>query len=156
MTQSIPCWLATFAVAALITGTPIRSCAAETGPEQGLNTPTEKPAAARSGTTNPGTKRDTYPFRGKVASFDAGTQALKLEGKTNQRVVHLTTQTRLTKLGQPAVAEDLKAGEEVGGTLRKNPEGREEALLIRIGPKPDTGSSSGEPKAKAGKPDAAE
>lgn len=82
-------------------------------------------------------KRDTYPFRGKIAAFDASALTLRLDGKTSKRVVHLTTQTRLTRSGHPALHEDLKPGEEVGGTLRKTPEGREEALLIRIGPKAD-------------------
>jgi|GEM_PF-3424638 len=153
MTQSTTYWLATLMVAVIITGTSLRTSAAETGPEKAPITPTEKVTPDRGGGAVPGTKRETYPFRGRVASFDIGAQALKLEGKTTQRVVHLTPQTRLTKQGQPAMLDDLKAGEEVGGTLRKGSEGREEALLIRIGPKSDSptpNAGANRPPAKSG------
>ncbi len=143
MTKQVRCWLTTLAVAAAVTGTSLRMSAVETGPEKAVTPQTDPAGPARSGNVAPGTKRETYPFRGKVASFDAAAQALKLAGRTTQRVVHLTAQTRLTKLGQPAVPEDLKAGEVVGGTLRKNAEGREEAVLIRIGPKPDANNPEG-------------
>lgn len=143
MNKTIPCWLATLAVTAAVLGSPLRSGAAESGPDKGITTPTETTTPARPNPGNRTTKRDTYPFRGKVASFDATTQSLKLEGKTSQRTVHVTPLTRLTKHGHPALVEDLKPGEVVGGTLRKNAEGHEEALLIRIGPKSGPEVASG-------------
>lgn len=146
MNQSKTYWLTALAVAAMLTGTSLPMRAADSGPEKASTTPTEKVTRERGSGTNSGAKRDTYPFRGKVASFDAAAQALRLEGKTTQRVVLLTPQTRLTKQGQPALLDDLKPGEQVGGTLRKSPEGREEALLIRIGPKSDAPSTGADPK----------
>jgi hypothetical protein len=147
MTHIKTYWLAALAASAIIiTGTSPATGAAEPGPEKATTTATEKVLRERGSGANAGAKRDTYPFRGKVASFDAAAQALKLEGKTTQRVVLLTAQTRLTKQGQPAVLEDLKPGEQVGGTLRKSPEGREEALLIRIGPKSEVPPAGTEPK----------
>ncbi|MBL9126860.1 MAG: hypothetical protein JNL97_04400 [Verrucomicrobiales bacterium] len=143
-------WLATLKLAAVILGAPLLAATAAPGPDKADTTVTstpgtaaaapstvDKPAPARTPPPSTG-KRETYPFRGKVASFDTTLRALKLEGKTSSRMVQLTAQTRLTKQGQPAKMEDLKAGEEVGGTLRKTPEGREEAVLIRIGPKTPT------------------
>ncbi len=156
MTQSIPCWLAILAVAASITGTPIQTGAAETEPGKASITPTEKPVPERPASPVPRTKRDTYPFRGRVASFDAETLTLRLEGKVTPRVVHLSPRTRLVKQGQPAIAGDLKAGEEVGGTLRKGEEGREEALLIRIGPKGDSGRPVVGSRSEPGRTDGAE
>jgi hypothetical protein len=142
-------WLTAMAVAAMLTGTSLATCAADSGPEKAsTTTPTDKVIRERGNSPSSGAKRETYPFRGKVASFDAASQALKLEGKTTQRVVLLTAQTRLMKQGQPALLDDLKPGEEVGGTLRKSSEGREEALLIRIGPKSDAPSTGTEPKAQ--------
>lgn len=151
-------WLATLKLAAVILGAPLLAATAAPGPDKADTTGTPTPStatatAAGTATAAPSTvdkpgpartpspssgKRETYPFRGKVASFDTTLRALKLEGKTTSRMVQLTAQTRLTKQGQPAKVEDLKAGEEVGGTLRKTPEGREEAVLIRIGPKTPT------------------
>lgn len=156
MKQSIPNWLTTIMVAAIIAGAPFQMGAAESEPAKANTQPADKSAPARPGAVTPGTKRDTYPFRGKVASFDTNALALKLEGKAAQRVVLITSQTRLTKQGQPAVADDLKAGEEVGGTLRKSPEGREEALLIRIGPKPDTDTQTTRSRGKPARNEAAE
>ncbi|MGE3309303.1 MAG: hypothetical protein AB7O66_04975 [Limisphaerales bacterium] len=137
MTQSIPRWLAILAMAAGITGSPIQTGAADGGPGKASITPTEKsvPEGPAGSTSRP--KRDTYPFRGRVAGFDAETLTLRLEGKVTPRVVHLNPRTRLVRQGLPAKHDDLKAGEEVGGTLRKDEAGREEAVLIRIGPKPD-------------------
>jgi hypothetical protein len=141
MTQIKTYWLTALAAAAMLTGTSLATGAADSGPEKASTTPTEKVIPERGSNPSTGSKRDTYPFRGKVASYDAAAQALRLEGKTTQRVVLLTPQTRLMKQGQPALLDDLKPGEQVGGTLRKSSEGREEALLIRIGPKSDVPTS---------------
>lgn len=134
-------WLATLAVAIATLAHPLTAGAAETGPDKNPAPATTKATGSRT-PANSTSKRDTYPFRGKIASFDAKTQALTLEGRTTRRVIHLNAQTRLVRQGQPARAEDLKAGEPVGGTLRKSPEGREEALLIRIGPKDNPAAPS--------------
>lgn len=81
-------------------------------------------------------KRSTYPFRGVIGAFDTETRLLTLEGKQGKRVIRLTDLTRLERDGRPGVPTDLKRGEKVGGTLKRNPQGEEEALLVRIAPKP--------------------
>jgi len=149
MNQCLNRWRSTFglvlAIVALVPSFAIE--ADEPKSDKTASPPTRIEATQPESKETPATskKRDTYPFRGKIASFDASALMLRLDGKTSKRVVHLTTQTRLTRSGQPALPEDLKPGEEVGGTLRKTPEGREEALLIRIGPKSDPTESDKDP-----------
>lgn len=145
MKQTMYRWRSTLAVAlAIITLVPSFAIEADEIKSDKTAAPPPKIETVAPESKEPSSapkKRDTYPFRGKIASFDATALALRLDGKTSKRVVHLTAQTRLTRSGQPALPEDLKPGEEVGGTLRKTPEGREEALLIRIGPKTDPAES---------------
>jgi hypothetical protein len=78
------------------------------------------------------TRRETYPFRGVIASIDIQAKRLTLEGRQNRRVIQVTDSTRLEKHGQAVVLADLKVGEAVGGTLRKTAAGQEEAVLIRL------------------------
>lgn len=83
-------------------------------------------------------KRDTYPFRGVIASLDATERTLMLEGKQVRRLIRLTEMTRIEKHGGPATFADLQPGDALGGTLRKNSEGVEEALLVRVGPRSES------------------
>ena len=135
--------------------------AQETGPTAGI-TETQQPtpppgrpptepapgpvtAPAKTGTG----KRETYPFRGVVASVDATARTVTLEGKGSRRVIAVLPDTRLVRAGIPATLEDVKAGEKVGGTLRKSGEGREVALLLRVGDKPEETPPTGKKRAKA-------
>jgi hypothetical protein len=72
-----------------------------------------------------------------------------LEGKGSRRVIAILPDTRLVRAGNPATLEDIKTGEKVGGTLRKSGEGREVALLFRVGEKPEETSPTGKKRAKA-------
>ncbi len=99
------------------------------------------------------TKRQTYPFRGVIGSFDTETRLLTLEGKQGKRLIRLTETTRLERDGRTGSTTDLKRGEKVGGTLKRNPQGEEEALLVRIAPKPspdDPAEDAGAPPKKEG------
>lgn len=91
----------------------------------------------------------THPFRGVVASVDATARTVTLEGKGSRRVIAVLPDTRLVRAGIPATLEDVKAGEKVGGTLRKSGEGREVALLLRVGDKPEETPPTGKKRAKA-------
>ncbi len=131
--------------AAAITSVALGTMAAdEPGPDKAAPVPSSKPAQAPP--TGTSRRRDTYPFRGVVASIDAEARTVTLEGRQNRRVIHLTELTRLEKEGQPAQFADLKAGDRVGGTLRKTGDGREQAVLIRLGLKrPAAGSTPADP-----------
>lgn len=79
-----------------------------------------------------GTRRDTYPFRGTVASVDVEERIVILEGRQARRVIRVLETTRLEREGRPMPLETLKKGERVGGTLRRNAAGQEEATLVRV------------------------
>ena len=148
MKHTVLCRLATLLAAAWTIAVPLHAVAAQEGPGSpgtliNPNPNPNPPAAAPAETPATRPKRDTYPFRGTVGSVDPAAMTLVLEGKQTKRVVQLTGQTRFEKDGSPAGVEAIKAGDLVGGTLRKTPEGREEALLVRIGPKSDDPSASG-------------
>jgi hypothetical protein len=77
------------------------------------------------------------PFRGKIHSVDKAAKTVTLDGKEKKRVIHITPQTRIAKAGKPAKLEDAMVGEEVGGQALRNGDGKEEAVSLRLGPKPE-------------------
>lgn len=78
-----------------------------------------------------------YPFNGTVHAVDKQARTVTLLGKEKNRVLHFDDQTKVLKLGKPAKLDDLAAGEEVGGQLRKTEDGRELVVSLRAGPKPE-------------------
>lgn len=145
-----------FTLAAAITAAAVSSSARAgadaKGPETAENaTPT---VTAPDSRPTKGKKRETYPFRGVVGAIDVSARTLTLEGKQTRRVIYVTEMTRVEKHGKAGVFEDLKVGETIGGTLKKDPSGREEALLVRVGPKaetPGTGRESASARTTAGR-----
>lgn len=110
---------------------------------------TEAPEKAKKkGSTN------RLPFRGKIKSVDAAKMTITLAGQEKDRVVHITSETRIMMAGKPAVFGDIKPGEEVGGQGRKRENGDLEATSLRVGPRPETAGAK--KKAPAGKPAAPE
>ena len=91
-------------------------------------------------------KRDTYPFGGKIGKVDAAAKSFTLATKTNRTLLTSETTTYTKGAGQPATFADLKEGEAVGGTAKKNKDGKEEAVAVHIGPKADAGKGKPEPK----------
>lgn len=89
--------------------------------------PPQKPAAKRPA---------TFPFRGTLKAVDQDALTLILAGKERDRVIHITSQTRFTKEGKPAVLADAVPGEEVAGSARKEADGRTVAVSVRFGPAP--------------------
>lgn len=90
------------------------------------------------------------PFRGKIKSVDAAKMTITLGGQEKDRVIHVTSETRIMMAGKPATFGDIKAGEEVGGQGRKREDGDVEALSLRVGPRPD--NAGAKKKAPAGTP----
>lgn len=170
MRHAVLCRLAALLAAAWTMATPLQATAAQEGP--GSPGVTENPNPNPNPGSNPNSgaitqpvappdtpvprpKRETYPFRGTVGSVDPAAMTLVLEGKQSKRVVQLTARTRIEKDGATTPLESVKAGDVVGGTLRKTPEGREEALLVRIGPKPEAAPEGGPPSKRKRKSDPA-
>jgi hypothetical protein len=87
------------------------------------------------------------PFRGKLESADNVNKTLTIKGKEKDRTIHITSQTKLTKDGQPAVFGDAVPGEEVAGSVRENADGKIEAVSVRFGAKAsDKSKPKKEPK----------
>jgi hypothetical protein len=132
MRHAVLCRLVALLAAAWTMATPLQATAAQEGP--GSPGVTENPnpqPVTPADTPAPRPKRETYPFRGTVGSVDPAAMTLVLEGKQSKRIVQLTARTRIEKDGATTPLESVKAGDVVGGTLRKTPEGREEAILVR-------------------------
>lgn len=108
--------------AAAITA-PVRACADE-----------KQPSAEAADTEQ---KPGRIPFTGKLNAVDKTAKSITLDGKLKKRTIWLTAQTRVTKAGKPASLDDAVIGEEVGGQCMKNAEGKEEAVSLRLGPKPE-------------------
>jgi len=136
MTHHVLCGFAALLVAVSATVLPLRAGAAEEGP--GIPGARNQSAQALPAEAPGRAKRDTYPFRGTIGTVDLAAKTLVLEGKQSRRTIQLTPQTRYERSGDPISPEELKPGEMAGGMLRKTGDGREEAVLIRIGPKPES------------------
>jgi hypothetical protein len=123
-------------LAAAVASAAMGSMAADDkGPEKATPTTTFEPAESPA----KGNKRDTYPFRGVIASIDTTNRTVTLEGRQTRRVLRVTEVTRFEKEGKPLPFAELKKGEAVGGTLKRIAPGLEEAVLIRVGMKKPPG-----------------
>lgn len=78
---------------------------------------------------------ERLPFRGTIKATDAVAMTVTLGGQQRDRVFHLTSESRITRAGQPAVFGDLKPGEEVGGQYRRRENGELEIVSLRVGPR---------------------
>jgi hypothetical protein len=118
-------------LSAALAGTGLQ--AADKKADKAKPTAEASPAAAASSEK----KKDSVPFHGKIASADASAKTVTLEGKDAQRVLMITDTTKLKKGDGAATWDDLKAGEDVGGSYKKTADGKMEALSLRVGPKPE-------------------
>lgn len=90
-------------------------------------------------------KKSGHPFHGKLAAVDKVTKTIKL-GKSTYQV---TSETRIRKSGQPATLDDAVVGEEVGGYVRPNAEGKMTLTTLNLGPRTESkGEAKGETKGK--------
>ncbi len=76
------------------------------------------------------------PFRGKITAVDAAAKTLTLSGKQKPRILRLTATTRIQRDGKPALIEDLRAGEQVGGLAKATDAGEWEIVTLNVGQKP--------------------
>src|SRR5690606_18996437 len=81
-------------------------------------------------------KARSYPFHGTLDSADRVRSAIILKGKARNRVILVTSGTRIFRGSNRAELTDAIPGERVTGSVRKNHEGKEEALTVRLGSKP--------------------
>jgi len=86
------------------------------------------------------------PFNGKITAIDAAAKTITLSGK-EARVVQITSSTKITKDGKPATLDDIKTGDQVGGSFRKNADGKMEANTLNAGVRPEgKGKKKGDDK----------
>lgn len=81
------------------------------------------------------TKRTSYPFYGTLDSVNPAEKTITLKGKSKNRIILFTSQTRVHKGNSKAKIQDGLPGERVSGSVQKNAEGKEEAITIRFGAK---------------------
>jgi hypothetical protein len=77
----------------------------------------------------PAPKKHGLPFHGKVASLDAAAMTFTVGTLT----IGITSTTKLTKDGKPAVFADLTVGENVRGAYKKDDSGKLNATSVKIG-----------------------
>ena len=87
--------------------------------DDSTNTPAATPAPKKHG----------LPFHGKVAAVDSAAMTFTVGTMT----IGITSTTKITKDGQPAVFSDITTGEMVRGSYKKDDEGKMNATLVRIG-----------------------
>jgi hypothetical protein len=106
--------------------------------------PNDKPAQAPPKTA----KQKQMPFRGKVGAVDKVAKTVTLEGKEKSRTFQITSASKITKNGKPAVIDDVTVGETVGG-LAREVTGKLEIVTLNLGAKaakPKEGGKKGETK----------
>ena len=90
---------------------------------------------AQTATTNAPAKKNlnrAYPFRGRLKTIDTTAKTISLGTET----IQITSETIITKAGKPATLADAVVGDLVGGSYRKDAEGKSNAISVRIAPKP--------------------
>jgi len=76
-------------------------------------------------------KHETTPFRGTVSAVD--TKAMTLTA--SKRTYEVTSETKITKDGKPAILSDIAVGDKVGGAYKKTDDGKLAATTINVGKK---------------------
>jgi len=89
---------------------------------------------ATSGQTEPAKpkKHEGNVFRGTVNALDAKAMTLTV----GKRTFEVTSETKITKNGQPAILSDIAVGDKVGGAYKKAADGKLTATTINDGKKP--------------------
>jgi hypothetical protein len=91
----------------------------------------EKKAAPAAETPKPRAR----PVMGKVEAVDKVMKTITLSGE-KQQVLQVTSETKITKAGKPAIFDDVAVGEEIAGSaIEEN--GKLALRSLRVGPKPE-------------------
>ncbi len=73
-------------------------------------------ATNSSAATAPAHKKHGLPFHGKIAAIDATASTVTVGTQTYT----ITSETKITKNGQPATLADFTVGDSVGGAYKKD------------------------------------
>jgi hypothetical protein len=117
-------------------GAPVSAAAQNNPGEPKQDAPKGDEAKAKKKVeAGPETRPKGKPFNGKLEAVDKVNKTITIKGKEKDRTFQITSNTRLTKDGQPAVLDAAVVGEEVAGTWRESADGKLEAMSIRFGAK---------------------
>jgi hypothetical protein len=139
MLKSIVRFGAVSLLAAAIAGMPFQLL----GQTSDKTTMEKKPAATKSESSTK--KKGAHPFRGKLAAVDKTAKTITV-GKS---VYQITSETKITKDGKPALLEDGVVGDPVTGFSKPADDGKMVATTVKFGGKGDT--KGGEKKKKSSK-----
>ena len=92
---------------------------------------TNAPAAAEAPVKHKKSERATLPFSGKLSALDTNAMTLTVGARTFE----ITSETKITKGGQPATLSAGAVGEPVGGAFKKTSDGKLIATTIHFGAK---------------------
>lgn len=123
-------------LAAAIAGAPAQLLA------QNTNKPATAKKAAHASKESTAKKKAAHPFHGKLAEVDKVAKTIKV-GKS---IYQITSQTKITKDGKPAILEDGVVGEPVSGYVKPTEDGKMAATTVHFGGKAAT--KSGKKKKK--------
>jgi hypothetical protein len=126
-------------LAAAVAGMPLQLLA------QSTNKPAaeKKPAAGKAESAPK--KKSARPFHGKLAAVDLTAKTIQV-GKSTY---HITSETKITKAGQPATLADGVVGEPVSGYVEPTEGDKMAARTVRFGAKAEEKSTE-KKKKKAG------
>jgi hypothetical protein len=105
---------------------------------------TNAPAMSGQETPVKHKKHDVMPFRGKLSAIDTNAMTLTV----GERTFEITSETKITKDGQPATLADGVVGEMAGGAYKKGADGELSATSVHFGLK-----SAGKTKKTTANPD---
>jgi hypothetical protein len=116
-----------FLVAGLLTATMLIAPVAALAQEK-----SEKPNTPAAGADRPAPANRALPFRGTVAAVDKDAKTVTV----GKMVLHVSSETKLTKAEKPATVADIVVGDVIGGNYTKGEDGKLTAKMMRVGPKP--------------------
>ena len=106
-------------------------CAAVSAQAQSTNKPATK--KAQTDEKDKSAHKSAHPFHGKLAAVDQAAKTITI-GKS---IYQITSETKITKAGKPAVLADGVVGEEASGYAKPMDGGKMYAATLTFGPKPE-------------------
>ena len=88
-------------------------------------------AAAPAAAAPAAKKHGGLPFHGKVTAVDTTASTITIKDLT----INVTSDTKITKDGQPVTLADITVGAAVGGSYKKDDAGKLTATVIHVGAK---------------------
>jgi hypothetical protein len=113
--------------ATAIIAAPMLSRAQETG-----TNPPAAPAQTAPAKPKKHEKHEGLPFSGTVSAVDTNAMTLTV----GKRTFEVTSETKITKDGKPAILSDIATGDKVSGAYKKTDDGKLAATRINDGKKP--------------------